>query len=236
MFVDNTLSEASLDFLHEAYTPERGSFKNIVVLAVMLRFYEEAGRPPLNTDYIPSNIWEELSQQLNFPAPQNFKFDWEGRTAKRFRQKIRDFLGYRLVTHADKNLIQQWVLEKISLESKTLHQMKSLIYDYFKSQKIEPHSPKVLNRYIKSVYYQFELHLCKQISERLSKDMKRSLDDLIATNEKSGQDDDEENAEFKDLKHSPSGISKKHIHHEIKKLQTLKAIGLPQSLFVGVAA
>lgn len=87
-----------MSFLQDAYNPERGSFKNMVPLAIIMQFYEKEGRPPLNSDHIPTDAWWDVAKQLDHPLPKKLEFDWEGRTAKRFHQKVREFLGYR-VTH-----------------------------------------------------------------------------------------------------------------------------------------
>ena len=232
LLFDSDQEELILDFIRSFSMPARGYFKNKAVIAVMIWFYEKEGRAPLNTDYIPQEIWETMSKQFGAPLPNGLSFNWEGRTAKRFRQKIRIFLGYRLPSPADKDLLHKWLFHKISSEGKSVAQLQTLIYSYFKAKKLEPYSQKELYKFIRSVNHQFEQNVCVKVSSKLSIQNKKYLDKLIISGGQTKED--EETAEFKHLKNNPNGKSKKDIQLEIKKLQTLRSITLPKDLFEGV--
>ena len=120
-------------------------------------------------------------------------------------------------------------MEKIEQEERTIVQLQLQIYDYFKLKKIEPYSQKENARCVRSACYKFESQLCRRVSGLLSKEVKKKLDSFDVRQENTQiSDEEEENAEFQHLKHSPSGVTKKHIHHQIKKLQTLRSIGVPK--------
>ena len=66
-------------------------------------------------------------------------------------------LGYRLPSlPADKDLLHKWLFHKISSEGKSVAQLQTLIYSYFKAKKLEPYSQKELYKFIRSVNHQFE--------------------------------------------------------------------------------
>ena len=91
-YISSILSDEMLQFLQETSEHIRGYFKHKLAFSVLLKFYEREGRPLLNSDLIPLDLLTSLSVQLDCNLEDCEAFDWEGSTAKRFRQKIRGFL------------------------------------------------------------------------------------------------------------------------------------------------
>ncbi len=84
--------------------------KNQMAFAVILKYFQANGRYPTKKDTIKPLILKSLASQLMTNSTLFQPIHLENRTAKRFRQKIRDFLGYRMATLSDANALIVWLI------------------------------------------------------------------------------------------------------------------------------
>lgn len=225
------LDEEQLDFIENVSENSRGYSKNKQALGVLLKFYEKEGRAPLNADLIPLEILVSVSQQLTKPVQSLENFDWESRTAERFRKEIRLFYGYRPSQLKDIENLKEWLSRQIVKEGLSFSQSKEAAYAYLKFHKLEPFKPKSMERHIRSVYHDLETLYFSSISDKLSSSCKEKLDSLIAVEGLLGASDTKEVSEegitFTHLKEDAKGVSKKSILREIQKLKTFRQVDLP---------
>ena len=135
---------------------ESKPFKTKLQFTVMLKFFCLENRFPDNSDGVTSDLIQLVSNQLDTNAKLPENIDWENRTCERFRQEIRDFLGYRKAAIADSEKLVAWLIKDVLLHSPTIPQCCEQANQFFRDNKLESFSPRELERYARSASHQFE--------------------------------------------------------------------------------
>lgn len=175
---------------------------------------------------ISSQLILEVSKDLDIPAIQIVSFDWQGRNAKKYRQDIREYLGYRISTIQDTtNIIEYLVNQLIPRhlpESVLLEQTRI----YFVTNKIEIGSTKQLEHCISSARQNFEHQFIGKIFDHLTQEQLVLIDLILET------DSNEKNEiiELSELKKDIAGAKLKNIQGAIDKINLLQQISLPESI------
>ena len=175
---------------------------------------------------ISSQLILEVSKDLDIPAIQIVSFDWQGRNAKKYRQDIREYLGYRISTIQDtSNIIEYLVNQLIPRhlpESALLEQVRI----YFVTNKIEIVSIKQLEHCISSARQNFEHQFIGKIFDHLTQEQLVLIDLILET------DSNEENKiiELSELKKDIAGAKIKNIQSAIDKINLLQQIRLPEGI------
>ena len=206
--------------------------------AVMIKFFQEEGRYPTNKDVIPITLITCLANQLEVP-PKEFKnFNWNNITGKRFRKNIRDLLGYREATISDSEKLISFLIKDVLPEVLTHPQCLEKSHQFFRECKIEPFSPQKLDRYVRSAMHRFEEQFFSNICEQISPATKILIDDLLKTNLDEDINDQEETSDkikLRHLKRDVAGAKLKNVSFEIKKLNYIQSILLPDKLLQSVS-
>jgi hypothetical protein len=69
--------------------------------AVLLKFFQYAGRFPLSIQELPTAAVASIAVQVGVPAEEFSRYNWQGRAVKYHRAQIRAFLGFREPTVQD---------------------------------------------------------------------------------------------------------------------------------------
>jgi len=65
-----------------------------------------------------------ITRQLGLPLSDFYEYDWQGRTSKRYRSQIREFLGFRKWSRRYSNRLVEWLLTNILPEQFKHEQLK----------------------------------------------------------------------------------------------------------------
>lgn len=114
-----TLDTEELEFVKTNNTD-----KNRLIFAVMLKFFQVKGRFPMKKDPIEHLLLYSLAKQLNTSHTLFEFYHLETRSAKRFRSKIREFLGFSIATLSDAKILIAWLIEQAKKEPQTLPQYR----------------------------------------------------------------------------------------------------------------
>jgi hypothetical protein len=68
---------------------------NRLVFGTLFKYFQNEGRFPQRKQDIPPLILEHIGRQLRVPEEALELYNWTGRTTKRHRVHIRQFLGFR---------------------------------------------------------------------------------------------------------------------------------------------
>jgi TnpA family transposase len=239
MLLNSLFSETflSLDSEELKFVQSNTTEKNRLAFAMMLKFFQTKGRYPTKNDAVEPMLLHSLSSQLKV-SPFLFEPIYlENRTAKRFRQKIREFLGFRIATLSDAEKLITWLLEQGGNGPYTMPQYREKAHQFLKEQKIEPFSPKKIDRYVRSAIARFEKQFFATISKQLSPDaiklFKSLLHDDMDTDDVKTEPDINTEVTLRRLKSDPSGVKLKHVAFEIKKLMVIRSAPIPTQLFGG---
>lgn len=88
-------------------------YKNKLPFALMIKFFQLENRYPSNDNVISPELVGFLVNQLGINEKLIEKFDWENRNSERYRQEIREFLGYKQATLADSEKLVTWLMEYV---------------------------------------------------------------------------------------------------------------------------
>lgn len=176
-----------------------------------------------------------MAHQLKVSSHLFESIHLENRTAERFRQKIREFLGYKVATLPDAEKLITWLIEQAGKGPYTMSQYREKAHQFLKEQKIEPFSPKKIDRYVRSAIARFEKQFFVNITKQLSPDavklFKRLLRDDKDTDDTKIEPDANTEVTLRRLKADPSGVKLKHVAFEIKKLSLIRSVPIPAQLF-----
>lgn len=207
--------------------------KSKLAFAVMLKFFQLKNRFPTRNDNIPELLIIPLSQQLKVDPTSMRYFNWEGRACERFRQEIRELLGFRKATGADKKQLIAWLIAQVLPQAPTPAQCEEQVIQFFNEHKLEPFSPKVLARYIRSAKYQFEKNFFKSVYAGLSTETIDLINYLLKTDD-DGADEIVNNPDaikLRHLKKDIAGAKLKNVKFEIDKLTMIRKIKVPTPVF-----
>ena len=215
LFIPETL--LTLDSEELKFVQSNNTEKNRLAFAIMLKFFQAKGRYPTRKDPVEPMILHSLASQLKV-SPLLFEpIHLENRTAERFRQKIRDFLGYKKATLSDAEKLISWLMEQAESGPYTSPQYREKVYLFLKEQKIEPFSPKKIDRYIRAATSRFEKQFFAAISKQLSPEainlFKKLLNDLDIDDNKVEADINTD-VLLKHLKADPGVIVKCGVQHQ----------------------
>jgi hypothetical protein len=174
---------------------------------------------------------EHIGQQLHVPKTALEFYNWTGRTTKRYRVHIRQFLEFREGTVADATEMTAWLSSQLLLdENRQLDRLKEVVYERYRELKIEPPPPASVERIIRSAVRSADARLYAKALEKLAPEIQTRLDTLLGENMSPGN-----NSLLFDLKSEAGAATLENVLSEIAKLARIRALSLPPDLFAGVS-
>ena len=82
-------------------------------VAASLKFFQLEGYFPSSGRDIPSAAVDYMAKQLDVEPNAIWDYDWQGRTGKRYRGRLRTALGVRPATDDDVNAVETWLREDV---------------------------------------------------------------------------------------------------------------------------
>tara|TARA_B100001996_G_scaffold201784_1_gene154473 strand:+ start:186 stop:3188 length:3003 start_codon:yes stop_codon:yes gene_type:complete len=178
---------------------------------------------------LPSRLVSTIAAELNLDQSDIIKFDWNSGTAIRFRQEIREYLGFREPTDNDATAFIEYLSKDIlpcCPSSEFLLEQARL---YFNQNKIELFKDKQLKRYISSAKRQFEERFFHSIFENLDRDDCYYIDQMLAGT--GNQVGDCRIVELSELKKDIPGARLKHVNYAVERITLLGKVKVPPSIF-----
>lgn len=199
--------------------------------ALLLKYFQREGKFPQRKQDIPTVIVEYIIQQLRIQASALDFYNWKGRTTKRHRVQVRQFLGVRTGTVADAMNIGAWLAAHILLqEERQFDRLKGIVYELYKELKIEPPEPKSIDRLIRSAVRNADEQFYATTMEKLSSATREKLDGfLTVTNSFDGTTTNV--SVLYDLKSEAGVVGLESVLNEIAKLRHIRSLELPPNLF-----
>ena len=200
---------------------------NQLAFGVMLGFFKRYTQFPMATEAnISSELILQVAKSLDIDPLFITTFDWSGRNAKKYRQEIRKYLGYRVTNAEDivsiinylvDNLIPRQLSDSVLLEQTRL---------YFSKNKIEIVSTQQLEGYILLANQKFEQQFFDKIFNNLNQEDFLLIDRILSKDD----DEDHEIIELSELKKDIAGAKIKNIQGAINRVNLLSRIKLSDSV------
>lgn len=219
----------------EALVSRHKSDRNKLGVALLLKYFQIAGRFPHRRRDIPQAAVSFVARQLQVSDQLLAEYNWRGRTIKSHRATIRDFLGCREGTVADADAAVEWLVQEVLPIEPSFEGLVAAFYERFRTWRIEPPTSGRVERLVRSAQRRYSEQFSITIAARISTETKAALDALLEREE-----DDEGYKDgyspFARLKRDAGKVSLKSILAEIEKLQRIRKLALPTTLFAEVPA
>lgn len=213
--------------------PKLGS--NRLGFAILLKFFQLEARFPRVRQEVPKPIVSYIAAQLGLSTRAWREYEWQGRTIERHRSQIREFLGFRESSLQDLREVKAWLCEKVLVFERQETHLEAAIFQRLRELKLEPPSQGQVERLIRSAIRTVEKSFCASIFNQIPSSSLSKLDRLLETEGALEEDQGQfKQSIFNFLKMDPGRTSLKSILKELEKLQCIRQLGLPATLFTQV--
>jgi len=204
---------------------------NQLTFGIMLVYFKKYIQFPSNkANTVSMQLLLQVAKHLDIDQTQIISFDWDTRTGERYRQDIRQYLGYHVANVKDIGLIINYLVDDLipchMSDSVLLEQIRT----YFAKNKIEIVNTKQLESYISSAKQKFEQQFFNKIFDNLTQENLLLIDRILSKD----SDEDDGIMELSELKKDISGAKIKNIQDAIDKINLLDQIKLSDCIMESV--
>jgi Domain of unknown function (DUF4158) len=223
-------------------------------LALWLKFYIAEGRFPSGRSELPDEAVAWVASQVKVPASDIGLFDREGRTAERTRKTVRTFLGFRECSVADAEKLTMWLADEVCSRERHPQRVREALLARLREEQIEQPTRIRLSRMIGSALRQSEEAVTAKVNSRLNDEVTARMWSMIAA---AGDDPGDPAGEALDgpqdaadgneagevpgpevwaaIRSDPGNVSLNTCKAERRKLDWIRAVGLPPGLLADIA-
>ncbi len=206
--------------------------QNQLIFAIMLGYFKTYVKfPTINKNEISKKLISQISFELNLSIVEITGFKLGERLAKRFRQQIRNYLGYREATNDDAKQFIEYLMKEILPRYPSKELLMEQVRIYFQQNKIEIFKDSQLDRYINSAKYQYEHQFFQSIYENLNTDHRYLIDQVLT---ESIENSEEKIIELSELKKDILGARLKNVSYAIDRINLLSKIKVPAAVFSNI--
>jgi hypothetical protein len=222
--------------------------------ALLLKFFSQYGRFPVGRSELPDEAVEWVARQVKVPASDLGFYEWSGSSPKYHRAQIRRHFGFRECSVADQEKLTDWLAAHVANAERDRDKVRAELFRRCRAERIEPPAPDRVTRIVRSALHKAEQKWFTVIASRIAAagatgpvialvgadydelsdaggaDDEDEEDDSVA-----GDDEEDQDSVLALVKSVPGNVSLNSMLAEVRKLQAIRAIGLPPGLFADVA-
>ena len=191
--------------------------KSQLAYGVMICYFKRNIKfPSVEENSIPLKLISQVAYEIEMESyVYDFsEFDWETRTIKRYRQQIRDHLGFREPLAVDAKEYIEYLKNNVLLQNPSNEVILEQTRLHFESKKVELFKNKPLQRHISSAQYQFEQNLFQTTFDHLNSSDLYLIDQILTED---GEQPNEGIIALADLKKDIPGARLKNVNLAIQK-------------------
>jgi TnpA family transposase len=208
--------------------------------AIGLKYFQQEHCFPETTDDIPSEVVSHIAQQVEVDPVEFENYDWGSRAARYHRQQIRALCGFRRSTASDIKALCGWLEQVVVPKTLDDKQLQAAANERFRQLGIELLVVEQLKKTIQTAVSKYETQLYTQTFSQISSSIQTALDSLLKLPDKAASQavamPEDDISRFAFLKREPGALGVKTLLQEVKKLQLLRQVGLPEDLFQALPA
>jgi len=204
----------------------RKNVANRLNFALLLKFFQSAGRFPASMTEIDHTVVEHLAAQIGVSVTAVASV--HGRTLERIRSEIRTLCGFREASVDDAAVLADQLCEQSIPQTRDHERLTVALIASCREQRIEPPSDERMERIVRHAVHLYEERFYAQTLQRLMPASRAALDALLSAPDGDGAS---ERAALNILRNDAGRIGVKSIKAELTKLQMIRKINLPSDLF-----
>jgi Domain of unknown function (DUF4158) len=186
--------------------------------AVQLAFYKRhANFPDDEADVAPA-VTAHIAGQIDVAPTVLDGYDWSGRTGRRHRQQILDFLAVTPFDKRAETAFRAWLADEILPHQPNSVALEEQVCAWFARNRISRPGTYRLDRLLASARAAHDERAFRTVADRFDAETQRRLDALLA--------DDGTGATFSRLQADPGRVGLESLLAEIDKLEILRALKL----------
>ena len=218
--------------------PHRDASSRLGV-AASLKFFQLEGYFPSSVKDIPAAAIDYMAKQLDIEPNAIADYDWQGRTGKRYRGRLRTVLGVRPATDDDFKAVEQWLREEVVPWDHDARHLQDAVHAWYRGRHIEPPTAGRIERLVRSAIHTHEAEICAGTAAKLLPRIRQAMDTLIDSSIPSDEHNADEGSDWRSttfsvLKTDPGRVSLKSVLRELEKLHQIEALELPDTLFAEI--
>jgi hypothetical protein len=206
--------------------------------AILLKSFQFDGRFPECREDVSAGIVTHLSHQTGALAETFWEGEWSERTQRHQRAQIRGHFGFQIFHAEDEAAFLAWLMERVASPNPDAEAFKIAAYGYLRNQRMEPPPTERLRRLLRQAVAAREERMIAETAAQLSQATRHALDTLVATHLPAQADDADQiplfpvRSELSGVKDDAGSVKVETVLEEIAKLRQLRALELPETLFL----
>jgi len=213
-----------LSVAEEAFLVVKHSRTRLAVAAEM-KSYCQTGRFAKGKSDFPSGVLEQLAVATETEVADLDTYFWSGRTARRHRAEVLEFLGVRRLTQRDLAEASAFAVADLCPHGLPRGVMAERVISWFFERKVACPEDSELDRLIAVARRRFEEQMLDATARLLSAEHREALDISLV--------DEDPVTGFSGLKADPGKANLENILLAAKRLTFLRSLALPDTLLPG---
>ena len=201
---------------------------------VLLKFFQYEGQFPESRREIPADVMRYLATHLGMPLNILDDFDWQGRTARRQRAEILEWLGIRRMEEVDWETLATWLNTEVLPAAPTMEQLIERTTEWLRVQRLDSPSQDRLERTLRAQALAFETNLLTEIANPLTEASRTAFDSLLGVSnaqpEITNASQQEPTSKFAHLRGDAGRVSLDTLLQELGKLKLVRELALPSTM------
>ena len=201
--------------------------------ALLLKSFLLEGRFPTTAEEIPEQVVTYVAEQVDVPPAAWHTYPWNGASIVRHRAAIRKWARFREATTTDCQRLESWLLTEILPKQHRYDHLRDAALHRLRKQRIEPPAPDQLKRIIRAAMHAYEEQFSRALYQRLSAASVMHIIALLTPMPVGPHQ--VERTPWMNLKADPGRVGLDTILLSADRVRQVRAVGLPDDLFRGVA-
>ena len=203
---------------------------------LLLLFYKNRGRFPVESAEIDPEVAEQVAHQLGVPVSRD-AINTAIRTGARHRTEIRTFFGFRKASVVDAKTLTAWLCEQAAMVGTVHDRLMSVLEGRCLELLIEPPSVDRMDRIVRDAINDHDERFCNEVASHLTPLMRERLEALLEADGGGGHDSGigepsvSAPALLLRLRGDPGRPSLAGVQAELAKLELVRRVELPAHLF-----
>jgi Domain of unknown function (DUF4158) len=190
--------------------------------AVQLAFYKQYARFPEDESDLAPAVIAHLADKIGVSAVLLDGYEWAGRTGRRHRQLILDFLAVVPFEGATESTFRAWLAEKALPSEPNSTALEDQIGAWFARSRVTRPGSYRLDRLVTAARLAYDERTFRTVAAHLDAETRCRLDGLLA--------DDGSGAAFSRLQADPGRVGLETLLAEIGKLDIVRSLRLPPDI------